>query len=105
MKSNTIKLTFQPTLLDILYDAERNKYVQFIAGCFNSSPKNAMFKCRDIETASIIEYGLHDCDIIEEMSPHLMVIQVIPLHFQKNVAKIDELVSWTGSIIKRSEGK
>ena len=69
--------TFCPTLLDALYGTERNKYVQFTAGCFNSSSENAMFKCKDIETDSIIEYGLRDCDITEEMSPHLMALQVI----------------------------
>ena len=102
MKHN---ITFQPTLLDILYDVERNKYVQFTAGCFNSSSENAMFKCKDIETQGIVEYSMADYDITEEMSPHLMALHVIPQDLQKNVLKINELVSWTGSIIKRAKEK
>ncbi len=97
--------TFCPTLLDVLYDAERNMYVQLTAGCFNAPLEDAMFRCKDIETQGIVEYSLRDYDITEEMSPHLMALHVIPLHLQKNVLKIDELVSWTGSIIKRAEGK
>ena len=93
-------LKFQPTLLDLLYDVERNKYVQFAGGCFNAPLENAMFRCKDIETQDIVEYSLGNYDIVEEMPPYLMAIMVLPEDLQKNVLKIDEGVSLTGKIVK-----
>ena len=68
-REKKIKVSFFPTILDVLLETTRNKYVQLRSGIdeYNGgfSTEQGYFGCIDLEIEKWIDYFVKDYDIIE----------------------------------------
>ncbi len=91
--------------MDVLYDSEKDRYVQLCFAVIEDGRLSDGFIVKDAETGNNFAYPLEDYGIKKYPPPHPLATDIIPEEQHSNLLRLEEFVRVTGIIFKKTPSK